>query len=78
MNRYIRQLILVRSAANALAFCMPALSTVIAVVVYVAIKHAVNPAAIFSGRVFSPLYSVLSTDFTSIFFPFWSYIMADY
>ena len=47
--RYIRSLLIIRSANNAIAVSLPALASVIAFVVYSATGHSLNPANIFSS-----------------------------
>ena len=47
--RYIRSLLIIRSANNAIAVSLPALDSVSAFVVYSATGHPLNPANIFSS-----------------------------
>ena len=47
--RYIRSLLLIRSANNAIAMSMPAIASVLAFVTYSASGHQLQPASIFSS-----------------------------
>lgn len=47
--RYIRSLLVIRSANNAIAISLPALASVLAFVVYSATGHSLNAADIFSS-----------------------------
>lgn len=48
-DRYIRTLLLIRSANNAVAMSMPVLASVIAFVTYSLTGHTLEPAVIFAS-----------------------------
>lgn len=49
LDRYIRTLLLIRSANNAVAMSMPVLASVIAFVTYSLTGHTLEPAVIFAS-----------------------------